>query len=53
MNSEVGKKSSVGLKLIYKYHVEVAEVLADHNYSNVPLFDPTVIDIDLNKSTKI
>ena len=27
--------------------------MADHNYSNVPSFDPTVIDIDLNKSTKI
>ena len=51
--SEVGKKSSVSLKLIYKYHIEVAETLADHNYSNVPLFNPTVIDIDLNKSTKI
>ena len=53
MNSEVGKKSSVGVKLIYKYHLEAAEALADHTYSNVSLFDPTVIDIDLNKSTKI
>ena len=52
MNSEVGNKSC-WLKLIYKYYLEVAEALADHNYSNVPLFDPTVIDIDLNKSTKI
>ena len=27
--------------------------MADQNYSTAPLFDPTVIDIDLNKSRKI
>ena len=53
MNSKVGKISSVGLLLSYKYHIEVAEALADHNYSKVPLFDAKVIDIDPNKSIKI
>ena len=52
-SSEIGKISSVGLFLNYKYNLKIADALADHDYCKNTSFDPKIIDIDPNKSMKI
>ena len=48
--SAVGRASSVGLLLNHRHHLKAALATSDHNYdSNMPKFDPKVIDIDPSK----
>ena len=53
MNSECGKKSSVGQHLNYKFNLKSALALADHDYCKVPLFNPNIISIDPGKINNI
>ena len=53
MNSNIGRKSSVGEHLNYKYNLQVAMSLADHDYCKTKLFDINVISIDQEKINKI
>ena len=53
MNSSVGRSSSVGLHLDYKFSLRAAESLADHCYCREELFDVNVINIDPQKYLNI
>ena len=51
MRSELGRNSSVGQHLEYKYTLETAETLSDHDFTKNKLFDSNLINID-NKKLK-
>lgn len=53
LQSDVGRKSSVGQLLEYRYHNKVADALADHIYCKTPLFNQNVLFIDPDKSNQI
>ena len=49
MSSSVGRSSSVGLHLDYKFNLRAAKSLADHDYCRETLFDANVINIEPQK----
>ena len=49
INSKIGKMSSVGLQLNYKFTLCTAEALADHDYCTNKLFDRDTINISPEK----
>ena len=53
MNSSVGRSSSIGLHLDYKFSLRAAESSADHNYCRETLFVANVINIDPQKYLNI
>ena len=53
INSSVGRSSSVGLDLDYKFTLRAAESLADHDYCRETLFDANVTNIDPEKYLNI
>ena len=53
INSKIGKMSSVGLQLNYKFTLCTAEALADHDYCTNKLFDRDTININPEKIQQI
>ena len=53
MNSKVGKMSSAGLQLNYKFTLRAAEALADHGCCTNKLFDKDTIIINPEKIQQI
>ena len=52
-NSSVGRSSSVGLHLDYKFSLRAVESLDDHDYCRETLFDSNVINADPQKYLNI
>ena len=53
MASRVGKKSSVGELLSYKYNLEIALTLPDHDNCKYELFDSVLLFTDPQKSKRM
>ena len=51
MKLDIGKKSSLGHSLHYKYSMSAANALAGHDYLKNPPFDRQAIEIDEEKTT--
>ena len=53
MNSTIGRLSSVGLHLDYKFNLRARESLADHDFCKETLFNTNVLNIDPQKHINI
>lgn len=53
MKTDLGKTTSLGQQLQYKYTLKLANALADHDYCGVALYNENIIRHDINKEQRI